>query len=386
MLQSWICLLLPIAAGCGWWGSKRSISNKSISNEQEINNGLYRGLNFIINDRTDEALDEFLKLSRIDSQTVDIHFTLGTLLRQKGEYERAVRIHQNILARPSLGKSERMEAMLALAKDYFASGVFDKADHLARDVIQYGYKKRGAYELLLSIYQTTGEWSLAIDVAKKIGSRFGDSVSSLIAHFYAELAYHALTSGEELSAKQYLKKGFTFKRYSPRLLLISAQMAVRELNYKKAWNYYNLLSEYSLHHLFFDLHSFVKLSMSYDPNNEAGVVLQKMLDSSVESFFISAGSQAWPWIRNWGLKIKPTGKNKLFYHPIFELYSSITNGQDVLNGVNEKKLKEQLELILQNAFRHKRTLRCHSCGIQLAHFEWCCPSCKKWDSVRFPIN
>src|SRR5476649_729159 len=153
MIDLWP-LLLPAAAWSGWWVANRNNSDKDPHIHNRLSREYVVGLNYLLNEQSDKAVDIFIKLLDVDSETVETHLALGSLFRRRGEVDRAIRIHQNLIARPQLSFIQRKEALMALGQDYMSAGVFDRAERIFIEVLELG----GAREVsslhgLLAIYQ-----------------------------------------------------------------------------------------------------------------------------------------------------------------------------------------------------------------------------------------
>src|SRR6478609_9594774 len=127
MINLWP-LLLPAAAWSGWWLAHRSFSEKRVAVSNRLSREYVVGLNYLLNEQSDKAVDIFIKLLEVDSDTVETHLALGSLFRRRGEVDRAISIHQNLIARPQLSLLQRKEALMALGQDYMGAGVFDRAE------------------------------------------------------------------------------------------------------------------------------------------------------------------------------------------------------------------------------------------------------------------
>lgn len=172
-------LLLPIAAAYGWYMGNRSASN----NRQEQSNHMSRqyvaGLNMLLSDESDKAVDIFIELLQVDSETIDTHLALGNLFRSRGEVERAIKIHQNLIARPNLTIEQRNLSLQQLAKDYMVAGLFDRAEKIFGQLLDEPDYRKSALQQLLDIYQRTREWEKAIDMATQL-VKMGRQSSSMI--------------------------------------------------------------------------------------------------------------------------------------------------------------------------------------------------------------
>src|SRR5947207_1925723 len=153
MINLWP-LLLPAAAFSGWWAATRSFSDKKTNDSARLSREYVVGLNYLLNEQADKAVDIFIKLLDVDSETVETHLALGSLFRKRGEIDRAIRIHQNLIARPQLSLLDRKEALMALGQDYMSAGVFDRAERIFLEVVELGgNRETRSLHGLLAIYE-----------------------------------------------------------------------------------------------------------------------------------------------------------------------------------------------------------------------------------------
>ncbi|MGB5354488.1 MAG: hypothetical protein WBN32_12810, partial [Woeseia sp.] len=178
--------LLLVAAGwaLGRFGERDEFGEEA----QPLNTDYLKGLNFLLNEQTDQALEHFLKMVRVDDKTIETHFALGSLFRRRGEVDRAIRIHQNIIARPDLAPEQRDQALLSLARDYLRAGLLDRAEKLFVRLSQGSRHQVEALEQLCRIYEQEREWQKAIEASQKLESLSGRSLGLQLAHYYCELA------------------------------------------------------------------------------------------------------------------------------------------------------------------------------------------------------
>ncbi len=193
-IQTWLFLLLPIAALSGWLLARRHYKRRYKKTDSAFNPAYFKGLNYLLNEQPDKAIDVFIGLLEVNSETVETHLALANLFRRRGETERAIRIHQNLIARPSLHGLQRTQAMIELGLDYMHAGVLDRAEHLFLELLQLPSPPNEATRQLLRIYQQEKKWLRAIEMAKLMDGHKQDNVKPLIAHFYCELAEQSLNS------------------------------------------------------------------------------------------------------------------------------------------------------------------------------------------------
>jgi lipopolysaccharide biosynthesis regulator YciM len=160
--------LLLAAAG---WAMGRFGERDEEQPPAPLNIDYLKGLNFLLNEQTDQALEHFLEMVRVDDKTIETHFALGSLFRRRGEVDRAIRIHQNIIARPDLAAEQRDQALYSLAKDYLHAGLLDRAENLFSRLSQGSRYQVQALESLCRIYEQEKEWERAIDAAEKLFCR-----------------------------------------------------------------------------------------------------------------------------------------------------------------------------------------------------------------------
>ena len=174
-------LLLPVAALSGWWiGRRRGNSNKNQSSSS-IYPEYFKGLNFVLNEQPDKAIEVFIRMLEVDSETVETHLALGNLFRRRGEVDRAIRIHQNLIARPTLDREQRAHALLELGMDYMRLGLLDRAEGLFLELVESDLHLNQAYTELLEIYQQEKDWENAINIARKLELISGKKLNPVIA-------------------------------------------------------------------------------------------------------------------------------------------------------------------------------------------------------------
>ncbi|HSH40689.1 MAG TPA: tetratricopeptide repeat protein, partial [Arenicellales bacterium] len=162
---AWLLLLLPAAAGTGWYLGRREQKSAPAIN---LPSAYFQGLNFLLNEQPDKAIEVFLKVLEVDSETVEMHLALGNLFRRRGEIERATRIHQNLIARPNLEEHHRLQALFQLAQDYLRAGLLDRAESLLLELSDVDRHAESALRLLKDIYEQESEWEKAVDVLRRL--------------------------------------------------------------------------------------------------------------------------------------------------------------------------------------------------------------------------
>src|SRR6187200_1814698 len=203
----------------------------------QISADYLRGLSLVLNRRTDEALELFVQMAKVDDDTLETHFALGHLFRRRGEVERAIRVHENLLARPNLNETQRHQAVFSLAEDYLGAGLFDRAEDRLNELVESPTLAEAALEKLVYIFEREKEWQKAIDAQRKL-EMFHGARSNQVAHYYCELADQARAAGDRELAKTHLKATIRSESGQLRGTLIRAGLAQEEGNFSEAIGLY----------------------------------------------------------------------------------------------------------------------------------------------------
>lgn len=235
-----IWLLLPVAAASGWMFAKRD-ARRSAAVAPALSRDYFTGLNYLLNEQPDKAIECFVRMLEVDSDTVEIHLALGNLFRQRGEVDRAIRIHQNLIARPTLSTTQRAQALLELTQDYMRAGLLDRAESLCQELIEMKEHLGRALSLLSDIYQQEKEWERAIEVTRRLQTVTGHSMDHVIAQFYCEQAEQAREKGDTDAALGLLKRALAADSDCVRASMIQGEIAVAAGDCKGAIRAYQLI-------------------------------------------------------------------------------------------------------------------------------------------------
>jgi len=384
MINLWP-LLLPVAACSGWWIGTRHYYLKDKKQSNHLSREYVVGLNYLLNEQPDKAVDVFIKLLEVDSETVETHLALGSLFRRRGEVDRAIRIHQNLIARPQLSLLQRKEALMALGQDYMSAGVFDRAERIFIEVVDLGGDREiSSLHGLLAIYQQEKAWEKALEVIKKLEVSSGNSMHLQAAHYYCEIATHALkTSGHE-KASHAIKQALAVDKQSVRASLMLASVEMKNGRYKQAIRALKHVPEQDaeflneiiepLVHCYRELDAMDEcidyLEQSLPDHPRASVIFviaeylsrEKSVDFAID--FVSSHLSRHPSIR---------GLNRLIYWHLESAHGKVRDQLQMLYAITSKFLE------------NKPIYRCGHCGFSGKLLHWHCPSCKQWGRVK-PIH
>lgn len=384
-LSTWP-LLLPVVALSAWWIRERGQRTGRIKRQHGLSQQYLRGLNLLLNEQPDAAVDTFIKLLEVDSNTVETHLALGHLFRRRGEVDRAIRIHQNLIARPQLPTELRLQALLALGQDYLAAGVLDRAERVLQQVVETGNKQQTttSLELLLTIYQQEKSWQAAIRTAKQIQRVNGKSLQQTIAHHYCELATQRLQTELIDQAKKYIKHALVHDHNSVRATLLQAQVATQQGQLKVAIKAYRRVADQDPQFIseivkpLMQCHinlgstlqgiSYLQQLLQQHPRIAIALTLAEHIKQTqglvAASEFITQQLQRMPSIQ---------GLHQLISWDLASTEDDCQSKFQIL-----KDLSQQL-------LANKPLYQCHHCGFSGKILHWYCPGCKQWNTVK-PIS
>ncbi|MDN3610545.1 lipopolysaccharide assembly protein LapB [Vibrio ostreicida] len=378
-------LLLPIAAAYGWYMGNRSAQQDKQKHSNQISRQYVTGLNLLLSDQSDKAVDHFIELLQVDNETIDTHLALGNLFRSRGEVDRAIRIHQNLISRSGLTVDQKNIALQQLAKDYMVSGFLDRAEKIFEQLVSEPDHKEAALHQLVTIYQQTREWSKAIQYASQLVKLGKKRMRSTIAHFLCELALQAKTDGDDSGAIQYFKRALSEDDKCVRASISLGRHYLDVEDYAQTIKYMKRVIEQDIdfisevlpiladcyHHLGQEeeLLDFLRQCISA----KAGVSAELMLAQMVAQHD-GAGSAQELLTRQ--LVINPTMKG--FYRLMDYHLADAEEGR-------AKASLQTLQKLVGEQLKVKPHYRCRKCGFSTHSMYWHCPSCKGWGTIK-PIR
>src|SRR5690606_8337801 len=222
---SWILLGLPVAFGLGWLASRFDLRQLRAENRRAPK-AYFKGLNFLLNEQQDQAIDAFIEAVQNDPDTSELHFALGNLFRRRGEYDRAVRVHEHLLSRGDLSRTDRERAQHALALDFLKAGLLDRAEDALRRLEGTPFEAQ-ARMALLAIYERSRDWAQASDIAQRMQAAQQGDFSTRQAHYLCEQALPLAARGELQAAQALLEQAVATAPQAPRARIEMARLQQR---------------------------------------------------------------------------------------------------------------------------------------------------------------
>ncbi|HLS82052.1 MAG TPA: tetratricopeptide repeat protein [Steroidobacter sp.] len=367
---------LVAAAAAGWFLARRRPPRRPEPqpDRRDLSEEYFRGLSFLLEEEPDKALEVFLRMVDVDNETVETHFALGSLYRRRGEVERAIRIHENIMARPALNEEHRVHAMFALGEDYFRAGLFDRAEQLFQQLADGGSRHVAALRYLLRIYEQQRDWEQAIAVHERLVAVAPPEQPTALAHYHCELAERARQQGDFDGAREHLHRAREVQRHFARSALIRADLALDMNEPELAALLCQRVVE--LHPRLLAL----ALPRVMRALRESGGDLAKRFNAWIRPEPAARAELAYAAIVA-GLEeeafVRECLPDLLREDPsLGEIAHALAGDPGALTSEQRRALAAALGRILRRTQRY----RCVDCGFASASHFWQCPGCRSWDA------
>lgn len=375
--EYWWLLAFPLFFALGWLAARIDIK-QVVTESRTVPNSYFRGLNFLLNEQPDKALDAFLEVARLDPETIELHFTLGALFRKRGEIDRAIRTHENLLERETLAEDDRLKALTELGQDYLKAGLLDRAEEVFTRLLETDYAGQ-ARRQLLEIYVQEKDWSKAIQAAAELEKSSARPMNAENAHFHCEMATLDMVKGEQGAARAHLAKALETHRQSARANIMAGDLQAADGDREGALATWKLIEAQSPAHMV--------------------LVVDRMIESYKQLGKLEEGLE---WLKGLLTRHPSLDLFNTLYHAVMESHGAEAAYQlarDELRrspSLHALERMAEAELIsapedkreaIQNAKsliqRHVQRLsryHCMSCGFKAKQFFWRCPACGRWDS------
>ncbi len=373
----WFLALIPVAIGFLWLLFRTKQSHKR--QQSTLSSEYFKGLNYLLNDEQGKALDVFVKLVESNWDTIDTHFTLGKIYRKNGEMDKAIKIHQGLIARPSLPERYRSKILLELGYDYLGAGWFDRAEGLFKEVLIQDDQSNDARHNLILIYQQEKDWYKAIEIAVDLFSENPSVIGPMIAHYYCELAEISRTKGDVSQLENLANKALSYDTNCVRASILLADQVKATGDDKKAITIYEGIEKQDAESIILVIESLLECHENlssqdklYDylvdlQNRHENLFLQNVIASVVE---------------------KTQGKLAAI-----EYLSDKVKRQPSLAGIQKLIAYKEKEIDRDTVFvdlasaitimqKDSVEYRCQKCGFSTNTHYWLCPSCNRWGRVK----
>jgi lipopolysaccharide biosynthesis regulator YciM len=380
---SWLLLGLPLAFILGWLASRFDLRQLRIENLQAPK-AYFRGLNFLLNEQQDQAIDAFIEAVQNDPDTQELHFALGNLFRRRGEYQRAVRVHEHLLGRGDLSRADRDRAQHALAQDFLRAGLLDRAEAALQKLEGTRYENE-ARLALLAIYERSREWTQAAAVAHKLDEAEQASYSVRRAHHLCEQAAEQVAAGDAQGAAQLLEQAVALAPQAPRPAIDTAALQLRNGDSAGAYSTLAALCETAPLALPLYATMLQQAAVASQRGGEALLMLQRRYAESpsidvLEAIMALGGTPVLPDDIGAQSTTPPEPRDGYIAHLSHQ--PSLVAAARWLAGERfaHEQYRQPVQRALDQATRPLMRYRCAACGFEAHQHFWHCPGCQAWDS------
>lgn len=376
-----LALLFILAAAGGWFFARMTDGSKRPDKRgEDFSADYFAGLNFLLNEEPDKALEVFVRMVDVDSETIETHFALGNLFRRRGEVDRAIRIHQNIFERPDLPRQHRDQALRALADDYLKAGLLDRAEELLLRLSERPAHRQQALRRLVDIYEQERDWAKAISARNRMASLSESGRSPVVAHYYCELFEEAVVAGDRDTSRQHLRHARSADRDNIRAPILRAQLAAEDRDYRLATRLYRSVLERDAG---FAPLVLPPLRRCYQETDDAAGFSRLLATLVAEHPAVKAGI-AYAAIVDGGFDDPVTGdcvREFIAGNPILTDLLEILRPPHSDPGTDADSMRRITRALRKLAERNP-SYRCENCGFSSGLLFWQCPTCKHWDTTR----
>ncbi|HVJ59883.1 MAG TPA: lipopolysaccharide assembly protein LapB [Burkholderiaceae bacterium] len=374
--ETWSLLALPLLFAAGW--ALRSFDARVRSNDRAGAQGpVFRGLNLLLNEQPDKAIDAFIEVVKLDPEMIELHYALGNLFRRRGEIDRAVRIHTHLLNRGDLPGAERANALFELAQDFLKGGLLDRAEQAFAQLVDDKRHRFEALRALLRVFTMERDWAKAIEVAGRLEKDAGESNQIAIAHFHCELADQALAGGDEAAAQRHLDRALQVHRKSVRALVLSGDLAMRRGDRAAAIKLWSRVESDAREYMALVAQ---RLSDALDQDGRRAEALNMLRRVLLDAPSIDLLDVAYNRVGAWE---GPAAAEQLLRDELKRNPSLL--GFERLLAARLAQAKGDSELAALRTLIHAQAsklarYRCGKCGFRAREFHWQCPGCSQWDT------
>lgn len=379
-METWLLYpLIVIAVGTGWWLGRRDRKSP-----EAVPANYYQGLNYLLNEEPDRAVSTFIDDLDVNKETLETHLALGALLRRRGELEKALSVHENILNRATLDQETLQKVQLELARDYLLAGLLDRAEELS---VKLGESsavvRRESLKITLEVYEREREWAQAVEVAQLLAN--GEEAMKYeraISHYFCELAEESLEKQDLVSARKAVSEAIGHDSRNPRASLIHGQIDLKEDKFEDAIVTLERIQDQDSVYV---PESLEALEQAYRESSQSFETfrgyLQRCLEDTPSISIVlmiaknlreTEGDEAVAKFIANHLKQNPTIRGLT---QLIDLHIDNTSG---IAKENLFILRSFAEALVAD----KPAYRCETCGFDGKRMRWHCPSCKDWASIK----
>lgn len=376
-LETWHLLVLPLFFALGWMAARVDIRHV-MRESRAVPASYFKGLNHLLNEQPDKAIEAFVEIARLDPDTLELHYALGALFRRRGELDRAIRIHQSLVDRSDLNQQQRLKALYELGQDFFRAGLLDRAEEIFKS-LQTGVHALDALSHLLDIYVLEKDWEQAIATARRLEKMGCPSRHADIAHYHCELALDAMLRKDATAAAAHLERAREANRKSARAIQLQGDLQAMQDRPEAAiaaWRemetvnpaYLPIVAErlYQAHQQLGRAQAGIELLQAYLVRQPSADLFHILFHAVQET-------------QGWAAAARLAGE-ELRRNPGLRILDDYLQARDAETGEADIEARLAQDLVHEQASR-LAYYQCRECGFKARQFFWQCPACARWESI-----
>lgn len=381
-MTNWLLLpaLLSLAAACGWYMGRQGLVRRAGQHVSRLSTTYFRGLNYLLNEQPDKAIELFLQIAHVDRDAVEMQVALGHLFRRRGEVERAIRLHQGLISRNGISDEHKVLALLELGEDYMRAGLLDRAETLFTDLVRLDGKQDKALRHLLAVYQFERDWPKAIEFARRLEEVTGDSCGRLIANFYCEMAEQERRRGDIDGARVRLTQANGADPHSVRAGMLEADFDTTDGNPHAAMRTYERVARIVPDFLPEILPPLLACYAQCGEIERSRAFLAEMMECHQGVAPVLAMAK-WLQVNDGAAAAQEFLTARLRERPSIRGQAALIEISRAQPAQPAPALLDVLHESTVDMLRRSAGYRCNHCGFSARAHHWQCPGCRSWGTV-----
>ena len=375
--ELWWLLAFPLFFVLGWLAARIDIKHV-VKESRALPRTYLTGLNFLLNEQPDKAIDAFIEAVKIDNQTVELHFALGSLFRRRGETDRAIRMHQNLIDREDLSDEQRQHALSELGLDFLKAGLLDRAEAVF-------VKLRGtrfndfALNNLLDIYQQEKDWKKAIEIAEALPHHEGVLWEKEVANFHCELAAAAMANSRFDEAMEGLGRALELNRKSVRANMLMGDLCASRGDDRAALEAWKMVEKQNPIYLALVAERIMDAYRRVGELEQGIQLLRSYLDKYPSLDLLDALFQ-WELQKEGPQVAYQLVRDELRRNPTLLGLDKLLEAALLTAPAEQRTDIELVKSLVHGHTRRVARYRCDTCGFKARQFYWRCPACGGWET------
>ena len=379
--EYWWLLVLPLFFTLGWIAARVDIK-QLVAESTTLPAAYFKGLNFLISDQHNKAVEAFSEAMQANTDSLELHFALGSLFRRTGETDRAINMHLNLLDKKELTDNQRSAVKAELAQDYLKAGLYDRAEELFKGLNDTRYRQP-ALHALLEIYVREREWTRAIETATELERLSGVSFRVQIAQYYCELAMNDIIAQKLDTARNQLQKALYSNKNCVRANVLLGDLEASTGAHQAAISHWKRIEFQQPEYLGLIANKMLK-SYRADSQLKQGLTqlnayletykLPSLMSALYEATLVEEGAE----------KAAKLARNELIRQPSLTTLDQLLQARAMADETKKQNNNQDIQLMQQtvrNAIGNRAAFHCNQCGFRAKQHHWQCPACNAWESL-----